>query len=100
MSESLTDAEVAEIAALARLELEPAEAARLAEELGQILEHFAVLADVDTEGVEPMTHVTDLALKLRPDDVGPSLAPEEALGAAPEVEAGCFVVPSSIAPEE
>lgn len=99
MPDRLTAAEVAEIAALARLHLEPDEIERLAEELGQILEHFAVLGEVDVEGVLPMTHVADVALRLRPDDVVPSLPAEEVLEAAPEAEDGCFVVPSSIVPE-
>ena len=88
--------EVTAIAGFARLELSAAEAERMTAELAEILDHVAVLAEVDVEGVEPMTHAVDIELRLRPDDVGESLSIDRALAAAPAEEDGCFVVPSSI----
>jgi aspartyl-tRNA(Asn)/glutamyl-tRNA(Gln) amidotransferase subunit C len=99
MSDRLSPAEVDEIAALARLRLAPEVRERLAAELEEILEHVAVLREVDVEGIEPMTHVAEMPLRLRPDDVGESLDLEAALQAAPAGEDGFFVVPSSISPE-
>ena len=88
--------EVEEIALLARLHLEADELERLQGELGTILEHFAVIAKVDTEGVAPMTHVVDTAMRLRPDEPLPSLPVNEALHGAPKREGDLFVVPAII----
>lgn len=89
--------EVTEIAGFARLELSAAEAEQMAADLAELLEHVAVLDEVDVEGVEPLTCAVELELRLRPDDVGESLAIDDALGDAPAEEDDCFVVPSSIA---
>ncbi len=93
---TLTRAEVDEIALLARLHLEPAEAEALQGELGAILEHFAALAAVDTEGVLPMTHVLPTTAPLRADVVEPSLPVEDALRAAPARHGDLISVPSII----
>ena len=93
---TLTRTEVDEIALLARLHLEPAEAEALQGELGAILEHFAALAAVDTEGVLPMTHVLPTEAPLRADVVEPSLPVEEALRAAPSRHGDLISVPAII----
>jgi aspartyl-tRNA(Asn)/glutamyl-tRNA(Gln) amidotransferase subunit C len=85
--------EVREIAQLARLRLGDAEVQRLSGELGAILGYIEELRQVDTEGVEPMTHAVPFDCPLRPDVVGPMLSPDEALANAPRREAGLFVVP-------
>jgi len=93
---ALTRKEVEEIALLARLHLESSELERMQNELGAILEHFAALAQVDTTGVQPMTHAVPMELRLRADEVAPSLSPEEALRGAPVKQDGVFVVPAII----
>jgi len=94
---ALTRKEVEEIALLARLALAPEEQGRMQHELGAILEHFGVLAAVDTSGVPAMTHAVPMDLRMRLDVVEPSLAPEVALAAAPRRDGDLIVVPSSIA---
>ena len=96
---ALTRKEVEEIALLARLHLESAELERMQNELGAILEHFAALAQVDTTDVQPMTHAVPLELRLRPDEVAPSLPVDEALRGAPVKQDGVFVVPAIISGE-
>jgi aspartyl-tRNA(Asn)/glutamyl-tRNA(Gln) amidotransferase subunit C len=92
----LSREEVEEIALLARLHLEPDEVARMQADLGAILEHFGALAQVDTTGVEPMTHAVEVALPLRPDEPAPSLPVADALRGAPAVRDDLFVVPAVI----
>ncbi len=84
------------IAELARLELTGDEADRLSAELAQILEHMDALAAVDTRGVEPMTHAVPMGLRLRADEVEPSLPVDRAVGAAPDRDDDCFRVPRVI----
>lgn len=93
---ALTKQEVAEIALLARLHLETGEAEAMQHELGKILEHFAALASVDTTDIPPMTHAVPMDLRLRPDEVAPSLPVGEALRAAPAKQDDMFVVPAII----
>lgn len=94
---ALNRTEVEEIALLARLHLEPDEKERMQAELGTILEHFAVIAQVDTTDVVPMTHAVAKDMLLRTDDPLPSLSQEEALAASPKRDGdGFFVVPAII----
>lgn len=90
---SLPADEVRAIAHLARLALTDAEVEALRGELAAILDHVAALAEVDTTGVEPMTHATPMTLRLRDDVVEPPLPAEVALADAPAVRAGGFEIP-------
>ncbi|MCX5745244.1 MAG: Asp-tRNA(Asn)/Glu-tRNA(Gln) amidotransferase subunit GatC [Proteobacteria bacterium] len=90
----LSTQDVAEIALLARLHLEPEEAEQMRLELGAILEHFTQLTAVDTDGVAPMTHAMSTELRLRLDVVEPSLTVAEALAAAPKRDGDLIVVPA------
>src|SRR5262249_18425902 len=93
---TLTRKEVEEIAMLARLHLEADEIQRMQNELGQILDHFIALGTVETDGVPAMTHAVPMDLRLRTDEVEPSLTPAEALKGAPAKEGNLFVVPAII----
>lgn len=89
--------EIDAIAHLARLALTDAERARFAGELTSILDHVAALAEVDTDGVEPMTHAVPITLRLRDDRPAPSLPVEVALADAPAARDDHFEVPAIIA---
>ncbi len=89
----LTREEVAEIAFLARLRLGEDEAERLRGELSKILDYVEELRELDTGGVEPMTHAVPMDCPLREDVVTPPLSADEALAEAPEREDDYFVVP-------
>lgn len=85
--------EVEAIALLARLELDEAEVAAMQVDLTAILAHMDALAEVDTAGVEPMTHAVPMDLPLREDVIAPSLPIEVATAGAPEADDGAFLVP-------
>ena len=88
---SLTPDEVLHIARLARIALTPADVDRFAAQLSGILEHFAALAAVDTEGLEPTAHPLPLSNVMRAD-VTASLTQSETISNAPEAEDGFFRV--------
>ncbi len=92
--------EVERIAALARLSLSNDEAERMATELDTILGYVETLAEVDTAGIAPTSHVSPLPTPLREDRGGPSLDPQVALANAPEREGTAFVVPKVIEAEQ
>jgi aspartyl-tRNA(Asn)/glutamyl-tRNA(Gln) amidotransferase subunit C len=63
---------------------------RMREEMSNILEHFDVLSQVDTEGVEPTGHSADLESVMRDDEVAASRPIEDVLANAPQLE-GVFI---------
>ncbi len=90
--------EVARIAALANLELEPAEIDLFARQLGEILAYANELRQIDTTGVPPTTSVATGDAGDRADETRPSLDREAALANAPDPAAGAglFKVPRVI----
>lgn len=96
----ITREEVERIAALARLALSDGEAQRAATELEAILGYVEVLGAVDTEGVEPTSHVLPLATPTRDDGDVASIDPDLAVANAPEIAGTAFVVPKVIEGEE
>ncbi len=82
---SLTISDVEHVAALARLGLRDDEKERLREQLSSILEHIAVLNQLDTQSIPPTAQVVDLVNVLRDDVVEPSLSQEVVLRNAPSL---------------
>jgi aspartyl-tRNA(Asn)/glutamyl-tRNA(Gln) amidotransferase subunit C len=88
----LSREEVLHIARLARVALTEEEITRMSEQLSNLLEHFEVLQQVDTEGVPPTAQSVALLSVMRDDVVAPSLTPEDVLANAPRREDDCFRV--------
>ena len=96
MSEISRD-EVAHLARLARLDLSEEEIAPYAGQIDDIVETVAAVREVDTEGVEPLSHPTqnvDGAVSVMREDVPQtSLTAEQALDQAPKQAQQRFQVP-------
>lgn len=84
------------VARLARLDLSDEERDRFTRQLAGLLEYFAALQQLDTEGVEPTSHVVEMANVTREDAARPGLNREAVLAGAPEHEEGFFKVPPVI----
>lgn len=67
---SISRRDVAQIASLARLALEPAELARMTVQLNSILEHIQELRAVDVTGVEPFALAAENVAPPRADEPG------------------------------
>jgi len=93
---SLTSDDVAKIAHLARLALQPNECETLGRELTKILDLVAQMDEVDTVSVMPMAHPLEMAQRLRPDEVSESDQRACYQASAPAVEDGLFLVPKVI----
>lgn len=89
---ALTIEQVAHVAHLARLRLDPAELEKMREQLSNILGHFEMLQELDVSDVPPTAQVTDLLNVMRADEVRPSLPREAALANAPAQQDGMFRV--------
>ncbi|QDL56384.1 Asp-tRNA(Asn)/Glu-tRNA(Gln) amidotransferase subunit GatC [Rhodoferax aquaticus] len=97
---SLTSTDIARIANLARLELQPDESQKI---LGQMNDFFDIVEKmraVDTQGIEPLAHpvavINDIQLRLRDDVVSETNQREANQRSAPAVERGLFLVPKVI----
>ncbi len=90
---SITIKDVEHVAALARLELGDEEKEQFTSQLNAILAYADKLKELDTEAVEPTSHVLKLANVMRDDAARPSWPVEEALRNAPDEEDGQFKVP-------
>ena len=93
---SVTNEQVRHIAKLARIAMSDDEIERLAPELNNILDWVEQLAEVNTEGVEPLTAVIDLKLRLRDDVVNDGNVRDDILKNAPDAQHGFFAVPKVI----
>jgi aspartyl-tRNA(Asn)/glutamyl-tRNA(Gln) amidotransferase subunit C len=97
---SLTSSDIARIANLARLELQPSESARILTQMNDFFSIVEAMRAVDTTGLEPMAHpvaaIQDIALRLREDAVSEPNQREANQRSAPAVERGLFLVPKVI----
>ena len=84
------------IAHLARLEIKPEEEASLLISMDSVLSWMEQLNEVDTEGVEPLTHIMDETNIWREDISGNTLSREEALSNAPAKNDSYIMVPKVI----
>ena len=88
--------EVEHVAELARLELTDAEKERFAEQLSNILTHIDKLNRLDTDSVEPTSHVLPVKNIFR-DDVSRELFLEgNSLDNAPDKDRNYYKVPKII----
>ncbi len=87
------------VAKLARLELSEEDRQRFTRQLASILQYCVKLNELDTEHVEPTSHVLAVTNVFRDDVPGVPLAREPVLAAAPEHEDGFFKVPPVIETE-
>ncbi len=89
-------ADVQKVARLARLKIDPADIPRLQGELNGIIGWIEQLAEVDVDGVEPMTSVAAMSLRWRDDVVSDGDCQSAVLKNAPESNSGFFAVPKVI----
>ena len=87
---------VRRVAHLARVAVAEDEVEHLRGELNAILAFVEQLAEVDVGGIEPMTSVTPMAMKMRRDEVTDGGIADDILANAPAREDHFFVVPKVV----
>ncbi|MFQ5770156.1 MAG: Asp-tRNA(Asn)/Glu-tRNA(Gln) amidotransferase subunit GatC [bacterium] len=92
----ITIQDVDKVATLAKLHFSSEEKQQLARQLDQIVMYIEKLNELDTENVEPTSHVIDLKNVFREDKSEDWLTQEEALQNAPVKKKGYFSVPKVI----
>jgi aspartyl-tRNA(Asn)/glutamyl-tRNA(Gln) amidotransferase subunit C len=87
---------VRRIARLARIAVAENEVPHLEGELNAMLAFVEQLSEVNVEGVEPMTSVTPMEMKKRPDVVNDGGIPDDIVKNAPATEDHFFLVPKVV----
>ncbi|HEU5138464.1 MAG TPA: Asp-tRNA(Asn)/Glu-tRNA(Gln) amidotransferase subunit GatC [Bacillales bacterium] len=90
----ITKDDVEHVAHLARLSFSDDELETFTKQLDDIIGFAEELNELDTENVEPTTHVLEMSNVLRDDESREWLSREEALKNAPDQQNGQVKVPS------
>lgn len=94
---SLGREQVHELALLARLKIERDELDQITGDLSRIIGFVEQLGQIDTTGVEPMSHpLGELTQRLRDDVVMHTNQREQLQDGAPQVSDGLYLVPKVI----
>ena len=81
---------------LAQLELSGEAAEKARADMERMLEYIDQLNELDTDGVEPLSHVFPVYNVFREDEVTNGDEREELLPAAPRSKDGCYMVPRTV----
>ena len=93
---SITDADMAHLKTLARIDLSPAETERLKDDLNHILEAFETLRALPTDGVAELVRPVAPHNVFREDATHPCLPHETVMQLAVDTENGFFKVPRTV----
>jgi aspartyl-tRNA(Asn)/glutamyl-tRNA(Gln) amidotransferase subunit C len=93
---SVDAATVRRIAHLARIAVKESEVPHLQGELNAMLAFVEQLSEVNIEGVEPMTSVTPMEMKKRPDVISDGEIADDIVRNAPETQNQFFLVPKVV----
>jgi aspartyl-tRNA(Asn)/glutamyl-tRNA(Gln) amidotransferase subunit C len=91
---SLSRQEVEKVSLLGRLLLSSEELDLMTTQLGQIVDYMRLLAELNTDGVEPMAHAVELENVFREDALQDSLPRKQALANAPRHDDEFYLVPA------
>ena len=95
MANIISDETIEYVGILAKLELSDEEKEQAKKDMANMLDYFDTLNELDTSGVEPMSHVFPVNNVFREDVVTNGDDREEILANAPEAKEGAFVVPKT-----
>lgn len=92
----ITDETIDYVAALAKLSLSEEGRERAKTDLERILQMMDVMNELDTDGIEPMSHAFSITNVFREDVVTNQEMREALLENAPSKKDGCFLVPKTV----
>ena len=96
MANHISDETIEYVGILAKLELSGEEKEQAKKDMESMLDYVDKLNELDTDGVEPMSHVFPVNNVFREDIVTNGDDREESLKNAPERKDGAFVVPKTV----
>lgn len=94
MANTISDETIEYVGILAKLELSGEELEQAKKDMGRMLDYIDKLNELDTTGVEPMSHVFSVQNVFREDEVTGFDESERMLQNAPVQKDNMFVVPN------
>lgn len=95
MANQISDETIEYVGILAKLELSPEEREQAKKDMGSMLDYIDKLNELDTDGVEPMSHVFPVHNVFREDVVTNGDDREQMLANAPKKKEGTYMVPKT-----
>ncbi|MBR1700914.1 MAG: Asp-tRNA(Asn)/Glu-tRNA(Gln) amidotransferase subunit GatC [Lachnospiraceae bacterium] len=95
MANVIDDETIEYVGILAKLELSDEEKDQAKQDMAKMLDYIDQLNELDTTGVEPMSHIFQVENVFREDEVTNGDMREAVLANAPEEKDGMFVVPQT-----
>lgn len=96
MANYISDETIAYVGVLAKLELSEKEKEQAKKDMGRMLDYIDKLNELDTEGVEPMSHIFPVHNVFREDVVTNGDERDQIIANAPAKKEGCFLVPKTV----
>ena len=91
--EEISKKDVKHVAKLAELDIREDEIDRFVDQLNIVLKHAGKINEIDTTGVEPTSHATNIVNIFRDDIVEKSISKKDALLNSPKTIKDLFEVP-------
>lgn len=95
MANIISDETIEYVGILAKLELSGEEREQAKKDMGRMLDYIDKLNELDTEGVEPMSHIFPVNNVFRSDEVTNGDDSENMLLNAPQKKEGTYMVPKT-----
>ena len=95
MANIISDETIEYVGILAKLELSDEEKEQAKKDMGRMLDYIDKLNELDTEGIEPMSHVFSVDDVFREDVVTNGDDREQMLANAPQKKDGTYMVPKT-----
>ncbi|MGN0383462.1 MAG: Asp-tRNA(Asn)/Glu-tRNA(Gln) amidotransferase subunit GatC [Eubacterium sp.] len=96
MANIISDETIDYVGILAKLELTPEQKEQAKKDMGRMLDYIDMLNQLDTSGVEPMSHVFPVKNVFREDIVSNGDDSSNMLANAPEEKDGSYKVPKTV----
>lgn len=95
MANIISDETIEYVGILAKLELSDEEKEQAKKDMGRMLDYIDKLNELDTEGIEPMSHVFPVDTVFREDVVTNGDDRDQMLANAPQKKDGTYMVPKT-----
>lgn len=96
MANVITDETIEYVGILAKLELSGEEKEQAKKDMAEMLDYIDMLNNLDTDGVEPMSHIFPVNNVFREDVVENSDERDQIIANAPAAKDGSFQVPKTV----
>lgn len=96
MANIISDETIDYVSILAKLELSDEEKEQAKKDMGSMLDYIDKLNELDTEGIEPMSHIFPINNVFREDIVTNGDDRENIIKNAPAKKDGSFMVPKTV----